>query len=96
MAAWSCSPRSEEALETPGISDFGHYFRHPGFCFELQPAVLFVIVFAPTSRKPAVFGLLATFDLEELVVVVDDVVVMLFDNFDSLFCTVFWQERTCG
>ena len=62
----------------------------------MQPAVLFLIVFAPTSLKPAVFGLLATFDLEELVVVVDDVVVMLFDNFDSLFCTVFWQERTCG
>ena len=55
----------------------------------MQPAVLFVIVFAPTSCEPAVFGLLATFDLEELVVVVDDVVVMLFDNFDSLFCTVF-------
>ena len=62
----------------------------------MQPAVLFVTVFAPTSCEPAVFGLLATFDLEELVVVVDDVVVMLFDNFDSLFCTVFWQERTCG
>ena len=62
----------------------------------MQPAVLFVTVFAPTSCEPAVFGLLATFDLEELVVVVDDVVVMLFDNFDSLFCTVFWQQRTWG
>ena len=62
----------------------------------MQPAVLFVIVFAPTSHQPAVFGLLATFDFEELVVVVDDVVVMLFDNFDSLFCTVFWQQRTWG
>jgi len=39
---------------------------------------------------PAVFGLLATFDLEELVV---QVVVTLFDNFDSLFCTVFWENR---